>query len=128
MKLPVYYTSYFSCPQLNTLNFNVKYSISRYSPKNWKGNIIKDLAPNENLLSLIKSGEISFDEFKNNYLAQLEYLYTSGKLEGIMLKIPSQSILICYEKDRNICHRSILLEYLIDNNFADSASSELTLK
>ena len=126
MQLPVYYTSYFSYPQLKTMDSNTLYSISRYPPKNWKGNSIKDLSPNENLLRLVKSKEISFNEFKYKYLAQLEYLYTSGKFEGMMLKIPDNSILICYEKDRNICHRYILLNYLIDNNFADKASRELT--
>ncbi len=125
MQLPVYHTSYFSCPQLKTINPDNLYSISRYPPKSWKGNLVKDLSPNENLLRLIKSGEITFNEFKYNYLAQLEYLYTIGKLEGIMLKIPNQSILLCYEKDKDICHRSILLDYLIDNNFVDKASGEL---
>lgn len=47
-------------------------SIARYSPVWFTGYCLKDLAPSDSLLKGYKDGQISIEEYREQYLQQLE--------------------------------------------------------
>jgi len=123
MKLKTLYTSYFS-KKFNQQT-DKRICISNIPPKWFSFPSIAKLAPDTSLLKLYMSHEINFETYSQMYISKLEYLYTSGQLEGIINSIPEESILMCYEKDSKECHRSVLLQYLKDHYFISEESCEI---
>jgi len=100
----VVYTSYFGNRKIPS---NLKVSIARYSPKGWKGEAIRELAPSPELLFKYKRGIINEAEYERIYLNQLEKL----NLDKILPRMKGK-VLCCYEK-KGFCHRHILRKWLI---------------
>lgn len=83
-------------------------SISRYTPKWFKGNSFKPLAPNVDLLNDYKNGLINEDTYKQRY-----YKETLNKLNAqLIYKLLDNKVLLCYETSDKFCHRHIVAEWL----------------
>lgn len=90
------FTSYFA----NYRNFGdlTPISISRFPPKGFKGEQRLDLAPSSSLLKRYKEGLVSEEEYAIEYLASLPE----------EINIPDNTVLLCYEKKGDFCHRRLL--------------------
>lgn len=82
-----------------------KVCIAKYGPRYWSGPMAKRLAPS-NPKALF---------WKAAYLADLEERFPSGEglmeyLDEICRRVPNP-ILCCYEREPELCHRSILADY-----------------
>ncbi len=77
-------------------------SISRFPPRGFKGEQRLDLAPSESLLRRYKEGLVSEEEYKKEYILGLP----------AEINIEDDSVLLCYEKKGDFCHRRILGEIL----------------
>ena len=103
------FTSYFAnlknCPK----NYR-KVAICQYPPKGWSSEIEQALTPTKTLFSAIKYGKITMEEFDEQFNEQL------SKLDPLEVGFKYQdSILLCYEKDPNECHRKQVAEWLESN-------------
>lgn len=85
-------------------------SISASMPKYFKGKHIKPLAPSWDILNAFKAGQIDELEYTKQYLA----LLTTRNLtpESVYENIPNGTIMLCYEKPGDFCHRRILATWL----------------
>lgn len=108
-------TSYFNSPKVNSIieEGKEKYliSIARFTP-NWFPDIKEEklLAPSENLLRNYKLGKVTIKEYIKEYTTQIEPI-----LDNII--IDNGSILLCYEKSGDFCHRHILAELLRNKGY-----------
>jgi uncharacterized protein YeaO (DUF488 family) len=92
--------------------------IAIIKPFYFKGTRYKALAPTLKLLHDYKMQDITWEDYKIEYNKQLEKLdakQVAKELDG--------KVLLCYEKDRNNCHRSFVAEWLEKN--ADVICEEL---
>lgn len=103
-------TSYFS----NWRKFpeNTKtISVSRFPPKWAKfDEQLNELAPSANLLLRYKNNEITEEEYDKEYkeqLSGLNPLEIEEKIKG--------SILLCFEKSGEFCHRNLIRQWLKEN-------------
>lgn len=105
------YTSYFA--KLNKI-LDAGYfpiSIARYTPKGLDITEIKILAPSEDLLRKIKSGEIDETEYEKIYRKDMERFdfnrvwETFEQISEINGK--RDLVLLCFEKSGDFCHRHI---------------------
>ena len=105
------YTSYFA--KLNKI-LDAGYfpiSIARYTPKGLDITEIKILAPSEDLLRKIKSGEIDETEYEKIYRKDMERFdfnrvwETFEQISEINGK--KDLVLLCFEKSGDFCHRHI---------------------
>ena len=103
------YTSYFSSPKVKNIllsgDAHRLISIARYRP-HWFRPIDEylHLAPSDKLLKDYKQKGISKEEYTERYTKQI--LDTIDKQGD--LAIEDGSILLCYEKTEDFCHRHIL--------------------
>lgn len=87
-------------------------SISRFPPKWWEGSRCSDLAPPKRILMDFKQGKINEFEFEakfRKYLSILNIEYLYQELDG--------SVLLCFEKNANFCHRHIVASWFRENGF-----------
>ncbi len=103
-------TSYFS----NWRKFpeNTKtISVSRFPPKWAKfDEQLNELAPSSNLLIRYKNNEINEEDYEREYLIQLSQLNVfdiAAKIQG--------SVLLCFEKSGEFCHRNLIRKWLKEN-------------
>lgn len=102
------YTSYFS----NWHNFPKGarlISISRSSPKYFSGEKYLKLAPDINLLKAYKARKVdekTYTEMFEKYLETLDRDSVKDFLES------NCTILLCYEKSNDFCHRHIVAKWL----------------
>lgn len=83
-------------------------SISRYPPKWAKYNLwAQELSPSKELLQEYQEELCDDEEFERKFLTELNKLDLSS-----IIKKYDNSILLCYEKEPNECHRSIVLSWL----------------
>lgn len=101
-------TSYFSNWRKFPKGYNL-IGITNRPPSWWNGDNIKELAPSDYLLQNWKSGFITESEYKKIYIAELNSKFTP---EQVLEKLPDKSILLCYEKSKDFCHRHLLMEWL----------------
>jgi len=72
-----------------------------------------EVAPSSFLLDLIKKGEINWNEYRQRYIG---YIHSSlGTGIRWMKKVGERAIghnvvLVCYEKDSEHCHRTLLAQ------------------
>ena len=116
--LDMIYTSYYA----NHRKYKGMYriAISRIYPINSCDLCIIKLAPSHDLLRDYKANISSQEDYTTRYIAQLDVLYNSGKLDLFVNKIKSiesDIVLLCYEKPSDFCHRHILAEYLNNKYF-----------
>lgn len=108
------YTSYYgkACRELPS---SMLISISRGTPDNFDGQFIRELNPSESLLRSFKSGKITWEEYRETY-----YLETLSKLNAYEIYEKCRGkVLLCYCKEFEQCHRSLVLEWLA-NKLADN--------
>lgn len=107
------YTSYFG----NYKNVPQEYqciSIANSKPKGLNVPTWKDVVPNWNNVKAFKEQSISAYEFMTRYISDLTYdssLRHFNYLEKYKNKVDAV-VLLCWEKDRSLCHRVILADYL----------------
>lgn len=97
------YTSYFA---INATHPQAK-SISRWTPKWFKGPSIPLLAPCAEILEAYKST----GDKEHLYEAYLERLNEIG-IERVRNVLRDGDILLCYEKSDDFCHRHVLAWFL----------------
>jgi len=109
MSTKTIYTSYYG---RNESHENA-ISISASAPKSFKGPHMTVLAPSWELLNGYKDGKITKAQYATKYIELLE----SRKLTPQIVydSISNGSILLCYEKPGDFCHRRILAEWLEKN-------------
>ena len=101
------YTSYFS--MLRNMPGNIQaYSIANGMPAGFGLIKLWPLVPSWGAVQQYKrSGD--WENFKEQYLLKLE----NEELLGLLPLLEAGGIvLVCYEKDPSVCHRSILAEWL----------------
>lgn len=111
------YTGYFAQIKKYQAADLTPVSIARYSPAWFSGYCLKDLAPSDTLLKRYKAGQVSQEEYKKQYLQQLETIRWGEILQRIR-EIAPQVVLCCYEKPTDFCHRHILAEYLNEAGYS----------
>ena len=99
------YTSYFA---INGTNPSAK-AISVTVPKFFKGPRLRRLAPNGVILRGLKMDLITLKSYFKIYRSYLENNISD---EYIQKNIHNGDILLCWEKDESMCHRSVLAEFL----------------
>lgn len=96
------------------------FCVARFPPSWWKGRCLRAFAPSEGLLRRMHDAAISKTEISyfDEYLRELE-----NNPEGVALALQDMRTaafvgnkkkvaLLCYEKEHNTCHRSVLANYL----------------
>jgi len=123
------YTSYFGrIKQIKTSNPEVTndrlFSIARFTPR-WAGSMvgISILAPSYELLSTFKQDLLSMDDYGVAYTVHLAN--HEQMIIDFLLHIPEGSILCCYERPNDFCHRHILSEWLMKHHPDKFTISEL---
>jgi uncharacterized protein YeaO (DUF488 family) len=69
------------------------------------------LAPTWKLVEAYKMGEIGWREYSTEYLSILERRGQTAT--EIVAKIPEGSVLLCYERPPEFCHRHLAAEWLM---------------
>lgn len=92
-------------------------SIARYSPAWFTGYCLKDLAPSDSLLKGYKNGQVSIEEYRKQYLHQLETVRWAEVLRRLEKFASDGAVLCCYEKPSDFCHRHILSEYMRESGY-----------
>lgn len=119
------YTTYLSNLK-NIPDDSIKILITRWRPRTTinieKYNLIwrPNLAPSELTLSQRKDGNLTWEEFRKKYIEESynNQLFIDGIQEVMNYNDNGKDVyLICYEKDPLECHRSILKEIFITNNY-----------
>ena len=93
-------------------------SIARYSPKGFQGDYLLELAPSWSMVSRLKENHMSMpdDVYEEAYVKILHKYNVSALISNVCERALNNGhkgiVLLCYEKDRNDCHRSILSNYL----------------
>ena len=83
-------------------------SISRWAPKEFAGPAYLDLAPSKELLLDYKNGLVDDVEYTRRFMSHLLTLDP----HKVVADIPPRSILLCYERSRQFCHRHIVAEWI----------------
>lgn len=100
------YTSYYAKNGKNPKSL----AISLVVPNWYNFGSLTELAPTWSIVHKYKKGRITEEEYKIEYLDLLKKRnLTPAK---IVDKIPENSILLCYEKSSDFCHRHILASYI----------------
>lgn len=98
----------------------IKTMVTRYVPKSVRVSSIRwnpQLAPEEDLLKEYKNGNISWEDYRIQFL---EYARNNESFNYTLQCIINCSeggrdvYLLCYEKDDSKCHRSLIREILIE--------------
>ena len=103
------YTSNFACAGNNKYAI----SISRYSPRWYTGNICKFLYPPSDM---IKDKESTKEEWTKHYE---ERVLNNVNRKLLIQGFKDGSILLCYEKRTDFCHRFIVAKWLEKSNKID---------
>lgn len=112
------YTSYYAKSGKHALAA----SISLSSPSFFRTRWIPELAPSPLILKGYKAGVLTNEDYEELYL---DLLINDRKLDAqrIVDQLPEGTILLCYEKSGDFCHRHIAARWLMEN--ADVTISEI---
>lgn len=86
-------------------------SISLWAPKEFRGRCMKELAPPNSLLFDYKNKKADDIDYTRRFMAHLSTLDP----HSIVASIPPLSILLCYEKPTDFCHRHIVAHWIETN-------------
>ena len=77
---------------------------------------IRELAPSPKLLDKSRSGKISWEEYKEQYLSEMEDQKTL--IQELKNRSDAGEIitLLCWEKDDKHCHRRLLKELILGSD------------
>lgn len=104
------HTSYFAKVKYLKESGILPIAISRYPPRFYSGDCMKELAPTGDMLKMSQEGyEIKFDSIlsalnKEDILKRINLL---ANLRGV-----KAVALLCYEKPEDFCHRHLVAEWL----------------
>lgn len=88
--------------------------ISASTPHWFRGQVYKKVAPSWELLRAYKNKSIDFDGYTEQYL---DYLHSNNVTPEMIIsdlkKYGDPVVLLCWEKERDLCHRGILAELLM---------------
>lgn len=104
-------TSYFA--KLRSIDKDLKpIAICLYPPKWYNGDVYKKLAPTWDILNKWKTSnkdEIAEQEYTEQY-----YIQVLNKLDAkkVYEELGEKSVLLCFEKTGDFCHRKIVAEWL----------------
>jgi uncharacterized protein YeaO (DUF488 family) len=87
-------------------------SISASSPDYFTGKHIASLAPTWNMIKLYKIGMLSEKEYTRQYIELLEERHENP--QAVYNSIPHRTIMLCYEKPGDFCHRRVLARWIED--------------
>lgn len=117
------YTTYFS--QLDKIPQNaIKLVVTRYAPRDFnmlkyeKLHIVSDLGPSPMLLKQYNSTDKQYNdwiEFKTSFMNEINSRDDIQHNINKIIKAITKGLdvyLICYERNYNRCHRTILAEYI----------------
>lgn len=100
------YTSYFAIDGNNPNAI----AISASQPEFYQGPIYNPLAPPMELVLKVKNGQIDHDQYTEQYFATLRKRNVTP--EKVLNDIDDQSILLCYEKATDFCHRHLVAQWI----------------
>lgn len=100
----MFLTSYFSCPILSSCVKSEKIAISRSQPKDFKGRVYIDLAPDWELIRL-KDNQEKYTEIYNELLKTLDPFK--------VLKDLDNSVVLCWESPKKFCHRHLVADWIM---------------
>lgn len=106
----VVYTGYYA--KLKDYNGYKAYSISNSKPKGINIDIIKEFIPSWDIVKGYKDGSLTVDEYTILYRSELDSLDKERLKCIINTLLECNSVLLCYEKSDNFCHRHILGKWL----------------
>lgn len=97
---------------------------SNTAPKWWEPNPARrgaalELAPVWMKLAWAGKVELEDPAWVQHYTRQLAKLHASGRLAQIVDQLPDGAVLLCHEKDWNVCHRKVLAEFLTSHGYAN---------
>jgi len=103
------FTSYYSS---KCSKFPTAVSISASAPDYFRGKRFSVLAPSWEILNAYKEHRIDEEEYARRYLTLLEERGLTP--EGVYHATPPGTILLCYEKPGQFCHRRVLAKWMED--------------
>lgn len=87
-------------------------SISASAPDYYAGEHISSLVPTWHMIREYKSGRMDKEEYSQLYIALMKA--RNGTAEKIYSTIPHETIMLCYEKPGDFCHRRVLADWIED--------------
>lgn len=104
------HTSNYNRQGTNTKAIAISYSIIPAIRSWFSGKHLPALGPSGDLLGRYKDGSVTEEEYVFEYIS----LLTKRKItpEIVLEMVPDGSVLLCYERPFEFCHRSILSEYV----------------
>lgn len=77
------------------------------------------LKPDWNIVQAYKNKDISHDDFAKLYIGKLNIVPAFKYFESLrQIALSNPLVLMCWEKDHTICHRTIAAYWLVKNCFA----------
>lgn len=100
-------------------------AISATQPDFYEGPVYNLLAPTMEMVLASKNGQIDHDEYTKQYF---ELLHKRNVTPDKVLKdIRQQSIMLCYEKSTDFCHRHLVAQW-INQYYNDTIVIEKSLQ
>lgn len=87
-----------------------RYSIALSQPKGMHLPEIPEVMPPVRLFHDLKNGTCTWDYYCNSYEAELDF--ECHTIISVMEELTNESVLCCWEKNPEKCHRSILARWL----------------
>jgi len=107
------YTSYYGNNRKLLLKGILPVAISNSTPKWFRPAKFQALVPPWEIVSKSREGKITDEEFKKEYMKQLNALNPSEVIKSLEEIGKGNDIaLLCYEKNPSECHRKIVAEWL----------------
>ena len=86
--------------------------IARYSPSGWRGRVYSALAPSQSLLRWYKFSWLGKKEREAEYKERYrEETLNSLDPKVVYDRLSENSVLLCYEKSGDFCHRRLVAEW-----------------
>ena len=85
-------------------------SISASSPEYFNGKHISSLAPTWDIIRAYKSGKITEEQYSKWYIDLI--LERHQNAQAVYNSIPHGTIMLCYEKPGEFCHRRVLAKWI----------------
>lgn len=105
-----FYTSYFA----NARNIDQeKYelvSIALYPPRWFSGRRDLSLAPTKEIFTVAKDGD--FAEYEKLFKSRMTKTIDAAEILERYSKIKKDIVFLCFEKDREMCHRKMVADFL----------------
>ena len=108
------YTTYFANLR-NVPENSVVVSIAQYNPKGVNIPRFIDFAPGQGLLTMYKQGEITEQEYTEQFMQMLSNLPNLDKIRAHMAKYTADQdkslVFVCYEGKNKFCHRHLIVKF-----------------